>query len=104
MLSVGAGGYMQQWVDVTDRGDNPAEGGVDIQWDSGIHFRDSLESDMGLKYTVHIQLEANRDNNKAAQIEESFARIGADFGTIGIGARDSIQRGRITGSAMSASG
>ncbi len=30
---------------------------------------------MGLKYTVHVQLEANRDGNRAAQIDESFAYV-----------------------------
>lgn len=91
MLALGVGGYMQQWLGAADRNDNRAEGGIDIQSDSEIYFQGSLESDGGLKYTVHVQLEANQDSNKAAQIDESFARVSGDFGTLEIGARDSIQ-------------
>ena len=90
MLALGVGGYMQQWLGVADRADNRAEGGVDIQSDSEVYFQGSLDSDMGLKYTVHVQLEANQDANKAAQIDESFARVSGDFGTLEIGARDAI--------------
>ncbi|MCY3754141.1 MAG: porin [Alphaproteobacteria bacterium] len=90
MLSIGLGGYMEQWVGAADRQDDNDEGGVDIQSDSEIYFQGSMEADNGLKFTVHVQLEANQDSNKAAQIDESFARISGDFGQIEIGARDPI--------------
>ena len=90
MLAVGVGGYMQQWFGYADRGDDNSEGGIDIQSDSEVYFQGSLDSDMGMKYTVHVQLEANQDGNKAAQIDESFARVSGEFGTVEIGARDPI--------------
>ncbi len=87
MLSMGVGGYMQQWIGVVDRGDNNSEGGIDTQSDSEVHFKGSLESDTGLKFTVHVELEGNQD----AQIDESFVRVSGAFGTMEMGARDSIQ-------------
>ena len=90
MLSIGLGGYMEQWIGAADRQDDNDEGGIDIQSDSEVYFQGSMEADNGLKFTVHIQLEGNQDGNKAAQIDESFARIGGDFGQIEIGARDPI--------------
>ena len=90
-LSLGLGGYMQQWFGYADRDDDNSEGGIDTQSDSEVYFQGSLDSDMGLKYTVHVQLEANQDSNKAAQIDESFVRISGAFGQLEMGARDSIQ-------------
>ena len=63
-----------------------AEGGVDTQSDSEIHFKGSLESDMGLTYTVHVELEGNA----GAEIDESFVRIGGGFGQVEFGARDHV--------------
>ena len=90
MLSLGLGGYMEQWVGAADRQDDNDEGGIDIQSDSEVYFQGAMEADNGLKFTVHIQLEGNQDANKAAQIDESFVRIGGDFGQVEIGARDPI--------------
>ena len=59
MLSLGVGGFMQQWFGYADRSDMGADGGFAVQSDSEIHFRGSLESDMGLKYTVHAPEGAN---------------------------------------------
>ena len=107
MLSVGVGGYVQQWIGAADRTDDSDEGGVDIQSDSEIYFQGSMESDMGLKFGVHVQLEANNEENTFAakdtddgsggtaktdntEIDESFAYISGDFGRIEIGQRDPI--------------
>ena len=92
MLSVGVGGYMEQWVGIADRSDDGVDGGFDVQSDSEIYFQGSLESDMGLKFTVHVQLEANNSGsaNPYTQIDESFARVSGDFGTLEIGQRDPI--------------
>ena len=87
MLGLGLGGYMEQWVGVADRGDENSEGGIDTQSDSEVYFQGSLESDTGMKYTVHMQLEGNQN----AQIDESFLRISGGFGQLEVGARDSIQ-------------
>ena len=95
MLSLGLGGYMEQWVGAADRQDDNDEGGIDIQSDSEIYFQGSLEADNGLKFTVHVQLEANNEahtepSGDDTEIDESFARISGEFGTIEIGQRDPI--------------
>ena len=92
MLSIGVGGYMEQWVGTVDRSDDGADGGINVQSDSEIYFQGSLESDMGLKFTVHVQLEANNEDQSGdnTEIDESFARISGDFGTVEIGQRDPI--------------
>ena len=90
MLSLGVGGYMEQWVGYANRDDKGADGGFDSQSDSEIHFRGSLESDSGLKFTVHVELEANNDGNGDTEIDESFARMSGDFGTLELGQRDPI--------------
>ncbi|MCY3754140.1 MAG: porin, partial [Alphaproteobacteria bacterium] len=92
-LSLGVGGYMEQWVGYTNRDDKGADGGFGVQSDSEIHFRGSLESDSGLKFTVHVELEANnedKDGSDQTEIDESFVRASGEFGTIEIGQRDPI--------------
>ena len=102
MLSVGVGGYMQQWLGTADRTDDSDEGGVDIQSDSEIYFKGSMDSDMGIKFGVHVQLEANNEEDTIkdgdgkdkkphnTEIDESFAYFSGDFGRIEIGQRDAI--------------
>ncbi len=92
MMSVGVGGYMEQWFGYANRDDDGVDGGFDVQSDSEIYFQGSLESDMGLKFTVHVQLEANNEDQEGdnTEIDESFARMSGEFGTIEIGQRDPI--------------
>ena len=90
MMSVGVGGYMEQWFGYANRDDKDAkgmseEGGWDAQGDAEIHFRGSLESDSGLKFTVHVELEGDQGSNA---IDESYARVSGEFGQIEFGARD----------------
>ena len=87
-MSVGVGGYMQQWIGYADRDDDGQDGGWDAQSDSEVHIKGSLESDMGLKYTVHIELEGNQNADGASEIDESFVRVSGEFGQIEMGARD----------------
>ena len=110
MLSVGVGGYMEQWFGYADRNDG-AEGGFKNDSDAEIYFTGSLESDMGLTFGVDVQLEANNGpkeytdpvsgthNNPtgSTNIDESFAWVSGDFGRLEIGARDSIQARTHTG-------
>ena len=84
-LSVGVGGYMQQWFGFADRDDDGVDGGWAAQSDSEIHFKGSLEADSGLKFTVHVELEGDRGSNA---IDESYARVSGEFGQIEFGARD----------------
>ena len=98
MMSVGVGGYMEQWFGYANRDDDGVDGGFDVQSDSEIYFQGSLESDSGLKFTVHVQLEANNEPGVVdgkpsidnTEIDESFARMSGEFGTIEIGQRDPI--------------
>ncbi len=104
MLSVGVGGYMEQWFGYADR-DDGAKGGFKNDSDAELYFTGSLESDMGLTFGVDVQLEANNGpkeythpatgaNNLgtgSTNIDESFAWVSGDFGRLEIGARDSIQ-------------
>ena len=85
MMSVGVGGYMQQWFGYADRSDPDADGGFAVQSDSEIFFKGSLESDMGLKYTVHVELEG--DGGETA-MDESYVRVSGEFGQIEFGFRD----------------
>ena len=97
MLSLGVGGYMEQWVGYANRDDKGVDGGFDVQTDAEIHFKGSLESDSGLKFSVHVELEAanEKDADGASaddntEIDESFVRMSGEFGTIEIGQRDPI--------------
>ena len=98
MLSLGLGGSMEQWFGYADRDDDNSEGGFANQSDSEVHFKGSLESDMGLKFTVHVELEANNEEHEApdgklkddTEIDESFLRISGEFGQLEIDQRDAI--------------
>ena len=59
MLSPGVDGYMEQWFGYADRSDMDEEGGWAAQANSETVFKGSLESDMGLKYTVYAPNGAN---------------------------------------------
>ena len=88
MMSLGVGGYMQQWIGVADRADEGSEGGADMQSDSEIFFTGKLEADNGLTFAVDMQLEGNDAGTEGTQIDESFVRIGGGFGQVELGARD----------------
>ena len=103
MLSVGVGGYMEQWFGYADR-DDGAEGGFKNDSDAEVYFKGSLESDMGLTFGVEVQLEANNGPKEythpvagthnhgtgSTNIDESFAWVSGDFGRLEMGARDGI--------------
>lgn len=103
MLSVGVGGYMEQWFGYADR-DDGAKGGFKNDSDAEIYFTGSMESDMGLKFGVDVQLEANNGpkeythpvsgthNNPtgSTNIDESFIWVSGEFGRLELGARDPI--------------
>ena len=76
---------MQQWFGYADRSDADADGGFAVHSDSEIFFKGSLESDMGLKYTVHVELQG--DGGEEA-IDETFVRVTGEFGQIEFGSRD----------------
>ena len=90
MLSLGVGGYMQQWFGYADRSDPGADGGFAVHSDSEVHIKGSLESDMGLKYTVHVELEGDGGNGDAGSgaVDESYVRVSGEFGQIEFGFRD----------------
>ncbi len=89
MLSVGVGGYMQQWfgmVDVDDSADATVEGGVAQQSDSEIFFKGKLDADNGMTFSVKVELEGN---SSGSMIDESQLTVGGEFGQITLGAEDS---------------
>ena len=93
MLSIGVGGYMQQWigmssVDATNaKGEATAvEGGVAQQSDSEIFFKGRLESDNGLTFSVKVELEGN--TQATSMIDESQLTVRGAFGEIVLGAED----------------
>ena len=58
------------------------------QADTEIYFQGSLESDTGLKYTVHVELEGNRSEGGSSTLDESFVRVTGEFGDLEFGSRD----------------
>ena len=94
-LSVGVGGYMEQWVGFADRSDSAddaVEGGVNQWSDSEIHFKGKLEADNGLSFSVKVELEGNtpgkgKDPNGDI-IDESQLTIGGSFGRLELGSED----------------
>ena len=71
------------------------DGGFDTQSDAEIYFQGSMESDAGLKFTVHVQLEANNEahsdpSGDDTEIDESYARISGAFGDLELGQRDPV--------------
>ena len=96
MVSVGIGGFMEQWFGVSsidDTGNTAHEGGASQYSDSEIIFKGSLEADNGLTFAVKVELEANSSEGKAAtprgdQIDESQLTIGGEFGQLVLGSED----------------
>ena len=93
MLSLSVGGYMENWIGYANRDEKGVDGGFDVQQDAEVHFSGSLESDMGLKFTVHVELEAANDSvsglgadgdksTDETEIDESFVRMSGEFGTL----------------------
>lgn len=90
-LSVGVGGFMEQWIGVANRDDNSGvDGGADIQSDSEIYFTGKMDSDLGIQFGVRVQLEANNAGSSGAAIDESNAWMSGEFGRVEFGARDPI--------------
>ncbi len=102
MMSVGVGGYMEQWFGMSST-DAKGKGGAAMevndgsaqQSDSEIHFKGKLEADNGMTFSVKIELEGNNQGVKgttpggnAAMIDESQLTIGGEFGAVTLGAED----------------
>ena len=95
-MSIGVGGYMQQWigmssVDATDATGKATanEGGVAQHSDTEIHFKGRLESDNGLTFSVKVELEGNSDDSTSGpRIDESQLTVRGAFGEIVLGAED----------------
>ena len=88
-ISIGVGGYMQQWFGYTDQDDsdldrefNPAN----VRQEGEIHFTGETTLDNGLTFGVNVQLEAITQSD---QIDETFLFIQGNFGRILIGAENS---------------
>ena len=105
MLSVGVGGYMQQWFGMSSVDDSAKpmkEGGVAQQSDSEIIFKGKLEADNGLTFSVKVEVEANSASHdheyedgdektgksSSNAIDESQLTVSGTFGQIVLGAED----------------
>ena len=95
MLSVGVGGYMQQWFGMSSVDDNKGDkdgnkigDGIAQQSDSEVFFRGKLDTDSGLSFSVKVELEGNNGGSGATSIDESQLTIGGEFGKITLGAED----------------
>ena len=86
-LTVGVGGYMQQWVAITDLDNAAGNGGITQYSDSEIFFRGKLEADSGLSFSVKVELEGNTSGD---QIDESQATVSGSFGSITLGSEDHV--------------
>ncbi len=84
-LTVGLGGYMQQWIGVSDLDSAAGDGGVSQYSDSEFYVRGSLESDSGLTFSVKFELEGNTHPDV---IDESQATVSGSFGQIVLGSED----------------
>ena len=84
-LTVGLGGYMQQWIGVSDLDSAAGSGGVSQYSDSEFYVRGSLEADNGLTFSVKFELEGNTHPDV---IDESQATVSGSFGQIVLGSED----------------
>ncbi len=101
MLSVGVGGYMEQWfggtsVDATDAkgASTNINDGAAQQSDSEIHFKGKLEADNGLTFSIKVELEGNNSTDATGDqwgtaIDESQLTVSGEFGQLVLGAEDS---------------
>ena len=98
MLSIGVGGYMQQWFGMSSVDDTAktVKDGTAQQSDSEIFFKGKLESDSGLTFSVKVELEGNSndvdtasgDKKSTGAIDESQLTVSGAFGKVTLGAED----------------
>ena len=89
-LSVGVGGYMQQWFGVSDvdnSTDKEIKGGVSQYSDSEIFIRGNLEADNGLTFSVKVEFEGNTQEDV---VDESQVTVSGEFGQITLGSEDHV--------------
>jgi len=89
-ISIGVGGYMEQWfgyVDAKETGlAGPDRDGFDVISDGEIHFKGETTLDNGLTIGVNVQLEAQVSGDT---IDEQFAYVEGSFGRFIIGSENS---------------
>ena len=88
MLSIGVGGYMQQWIGMSslDNGTDDS-GGVTQYSDSEIFFKGKLEADNGLAFSVKVEFEGNTHPDV---VDESQLTVSGSFGQITLGSEDDV--------------
>ena len=86
MLSVGIGGYMEQWVGMADVDGATNEGAIEVKSDTELYFKGSLAADNGLTFSIDVQLEGT--NNAGSYIDESSLKVTGDFGDLRLGSED----------------
>jgi hypothetical protein len=87
-ISIGVGGYMEQWFGYVDNDDSVVgnRDGFNNVSDGEIHFTGETTLDNGLTFGVNVQLEAQTEGD---QIDEQYAYIEGSFGRFLIGSENS---------------
>jgi predicted porin len=86
-ISVGVGGYMEQWFGYgdSDPDNDDKRSGFDEKTDAEIHFKGETTLDNGLTVGINVQLEAQTDSD---QIDEQYAYIEGSFGRFLMGSEN----------------
>ena len=86
-ISVGVGGYMEQWFAYADNSAdvNDDNNGFDSQTDAEIHFKGETTLDNGLTVGINVQLEGQTSGD---QIDEQYAYIEGSFGRFLMGSEN----------------
>ena len=83
-VKLSVGGYMEQYVGVTDQDDELGSSHNRIQSDTEIHFSGSTTLDNGIEVGAKIEMEGESGNN----IDEQYLFINGGFGQVKLGAED----------------
>jgi len=100
-ISIGVGGYMEQWFGYAESSASNVPGmsrkrddGFDQKTDAEIHFKGETTLDNGLTIGVNVQLEAQSDEGSAGnprgdQIDEQYLYVEGSFGRFLMGSENS---------------
>lgn len=88
-ISIGVGGYMEQWFGYAENSANAFEDndGFDQKTDAEIHFKGETTLDNGLTIGVNVQLEGQTDGSD--QIDEQYLYVDGSFGRFLMGSENS---------------
>lgn len=86
-IKLSIGGYMEQWVGITDEDNTAAGGRVNaFHSDAEVYFRGSTTLDNGIEVGAVIELEGETSSD---QIDEQYLFVNGGFGRFEMGKNDS---------------